>query len=442
MQETQPSIKRTLLGASCLAMQPLALNAMSVPVMAYLIHRIGATGYGQWMIASSLLSTFAVLSNMGLRGAFVRSLAMDRASATSQLAEQLSLRMALAILAAVAAVGVCRLLNYPTIIVRCASVGSIGLIGTALSTTLADFMQAFHRVKTVALVNFISGLLLTIASLLIAVTTTSPVPIAAAYLTGPLVSLCLLIIHIRRLGYRISLQWNPTRFRELLIRSRFFTAQQLLAVGSSQAENLILPKLVGVGQFGFFTAGAILPNRLTAIPDGFCTAAYPVMSQACAVKGPNGLRPLMFKYLSIAAIGGIILAATLSMVARPVSVFLFPQYFAPCAAVLSISAWSLPFVAMESVMGYALNAAGKDAEQSRVSVPAATVGLMVSIFLVSSMGIIGASFSMLLRPCIRVAFLAAPFCRTFGGTGKMELHSDNDMVLKIPASLFRIREVG
>jgi O-antigen/teichoic acid export membrane protein len=205
---------------------------------------------------------------------------------------------------------------------------------------------------------------------------------------------------------------------------------------------LILPQLVGINQFGFFTAGALLANRLTAIPDGFCTAAYPAMSQACAAGGPGSGRSIMFRYAAIAGTVGIAMAIALTLAAGPISWILFPRHPEPFTTVLRITVWSLPFVAVELVMGYALNAAGNDAAQSRVSVPAAFVSLAISISLVTTLGIIGASLSMLLRPAVRADFLAPLFRKTFHADPEAHPCADGNGILSIYPQPMATRKAG
>lgn len=430
MQESQaqssPPLRTILVGAFCLSLQPLVLNALSVPVMGFLIHRLGAAGYGQWMVATSLLSVCAILTNLGLRGAFVRSVACDPASAATQLAEQLGLRLVLTALAAILAVTVCCLLEYSPAVVYCTIIGGVGLIATTFAATLADFLQANHRIKTVAAVNFTAGLGLTAASLAVALASKSPVAIAAVYLTGPILSAVLLARVVQNDGWPVRFRCNARRFGQLLARSRFFAAQQFLAACSAQAEALMLPRLVGMNQFGFFTAGSLLANRLTVIPDGLCTAAYPAMARACA-SGERGRRTgMMFCYVAIAAIGGAALAVAGTLVAGPVSRILFPSQPLLFATVVRITIWSLPLMAVESVMGYALNAAGKDAPQSRASVPAAIISLAISVVLVTALGVSGACVSMLLRPAVRGVFLTPLFVRTFRPVSESRLGVECD----------------
>jgi O-antigen/teichoic acid export membrane protein len=413
-QHTQsvPSVHRTLVGAICLSLQPLALAALSVPVIAIIIRRLGPEGYAQWMVSTSLLAVCAVLTSLGLRGAFVRRVAADPAASEGALADQLGLRLLLAGLAGIVVIAVCSLLGYPSPVLWCTVVGSAGVLLTTFATTMADMLQSHHRLKTLAGVNTVAGLALTGVSLLTAWSGAGPVAIAAAYLTGPVVSGAMLYTIVRRQICPVAVHWDVRRFWGLLVGSRFFAAQQLLAAGSAQAEALLLPRLIGLGQFGYFSAGAMLVNRLTALPDGLCTAAYPGMARAFAKGGVQG-RSLVTKYLVIAAVGGAVVAFAGVLLADLIGRILFPNGSELFGTVAKVTIWALPLMAIDSVMGNALNAAGKDAAQARASVPAAVASLVGAATLVYGLGITGACWSMLLRPCVRIAFLAPVLVATF-----------------------------
>jgi O-antigen/teichoic acid export membrane protein len=167
-----------------------------------------------------------------------------------------------------------------------------------------------------------------------------------------------------------------------------------------------------MNQFGYFSAGAVLANRLTALPDGLCTATYPGMANACAA-GPQHGRPLVLKYLLIAACGSVAVAAAAFFAAGPLGRILFPSQPVLFVEIARITVWSLPLMAVELVIGNALNAAGKDSAQARASLPAAAIALLGAVLLVSTMGLTGACWSMLLRPLVRSVFLAPIMVRTF-----------------------------
>jgi len=405
-------LNESLYSTACISLQPLLLNALSLPVMAYIIHRLGPESYGQWMVATSILAVCSILTNLGLRGAFVRRVATDPASAGAALADQLGLRILLAVLAAVLTVLVCRLLEYSPQVLGCAIVGAAGLALTTIATTLADLLQAFQRIKTLAAVNLVAGLALTGVSVVAAYSGTGPVGMAAAYLTGPVLSASLLIAIVRKQCCPVTVRWDMRSFGKLLTGSRFFATQQLLFAMSNQAEALMLPRFVGMNQFGFFTAGTLVANRLTVIPEGLCTAAYPAITKTWASNASRATA-LVWGYLAVAVVGGIGIALCGCLAADAIGRILFPNNPALFAQVVRITIWSLPLMGVESVIGYALNAAGKDAAQARAYVPAAAASLMISITLFAISGLMGACWAMVFRPAVRATFLTPAFLATF-----------------------------
>src|ERR1044071_9217231 len=92
--------------------QSLFLNVLSIPATAYIVHRLGPFGYGQWAIAASLVAASGVLSNFGLRTLFSRDVAQNPANAAKGLAHQLGLRAFLTMGAFLLALGFCLAMGY------------------------------------------------------------------------------------------------------------------------------------------------------------------------------------------------------------------------------------------------------------------------------------------------------------------------------------------
>ncbi len=412
-----PTVRRTLIGAAFLSIQPLALNALSVPAMAYIIHQLGPERYAQWAASVGLLAFLTVLTNLGLRAAFVRTVAGDPGAARNALADQLGLRVTLSIVAGSIALVACVLLGYSGTVVGCAALGALGLVLTSAATTLGDLVQATHRIRSLAIVNLISGLALTAASVAAATAGAGPLGMAAAYITGPAVSAVLLAVHVQRRVCPVSLRWSAARFRGLLVQSRFLAAHQLLFAGSGHVEALLSPRLLGMQTFGVFAAGAMLANRLVALPDALCAAAYPVMAAANRRgSGPGGL--IMLRYLAIVVAGSLVIAGTGTALAGPLGRLLLPAEADVFAFVVRVTIWSLPLIGIELVLGYSLSAAGRDSLQARLAVHAAAISLVGSIGLVVWFGIEGACWSMLFRPAVRASFLAGASIRTFGAASR------------------------
>ena len=405
------TFRRSLLGGTCLAFQPLVLNVLSLPVMAYIIHGLGPSAYGQWTMATAMIGALGVFANLGLRGAFIRQVAGEPHKASTALAEQLGLRLILATIAAVSAIILCLILRYPIVVTECAAVGAAAMIVSTLAMTFVDFLQGTGRIATVAGVNMMAGILLTAGSAMVIWFGMGPVALSAAYLIGPVVS-AMALLNIVRKDIRVRIRFDRFRGLRLLRDSKGFTVQTLLNSASSYVEALLLPQLVGAAYFGFYSAGTLLPKRLAAIPDGFCTAAYPMLAQRfhdCRVRGTR----LTMSWLGFISISCLSITLGVFLLAGPIAHILFPMQPESCRMVIRLTVWALPLFGIESALGYAMNAAGADAAVARASLPAALCIVVLSIVLMSQLGIFGACIAIPLRHGVRIIMLSVCYSRWF-----------------------------
>jgi O-antigen/teichoic acid export membrane protein len=410
---TAPTTTRaTLTGAVWLSAQPLLLNAISVPVTAIIIRSLGAERYGEWMIAVAVMTVAAVLGNLGLRGTFIRHVAQRPEDAQRALAEQIGLRLALSILAALLGVGACWALGYGATVIACAALGGVALALTALGSTMTDLLQAFGRMRTIASVALIAGLALTLLSLAVALGGGSAVEVACAYLVGPLLSIVLLRRVLHREGLQLAMRLDAASAARLLRRCRHFASQQVLSTSSAHAEALLLPRLVSAADFGLFAAGTMPAARLATVPDAIASSAFPGLSATCG-RDRRSAGPLVRRVAAAAVAVGVALAIALTLIAEPLGAILFPEGFGAFGLVVAISAWSLPLLGAELVIGTAVNAAGEDAKFARIALPSALVTIAVTVALVLGFGVVGAAWATVVRPALRLAALA-PLChRTF-----------------------------
>lgn len=391
-----PRMRGALLGGACLSLQPLLLSALMLPVTAYVVRGLGPTAYGQWATATAIVAVVTFVANLGLRGAFVRSVARSPASAEAAFAEQMGARTGLSLVAAALAVGLSVALRHPPVVVLCTGVSAAGLLLMTVSTTAADTLQALQRLPTVAGANVAAGLSLSLASVVAVRSGAGPVAVAASYLVGSAVSSALLLAVIRRRHFRPRVRWDARRCGSLLRAARFLGAQQFVFSVANNAEALIIPGLVGPTVFGFFSAGALLANRLTAIPEGLCSAAYPAMVDARRA-GTRAVVAVFLRFLAVDVLACAAAALAVGFLAPAVAGLLFPGQSEVCERVMRVTIWLLPALGVHSAVGYLFNALDMDAEQARASFAGAVASLGLTCLLVWRFGIVGASWSMVLR---------------------------------------------
>lgn len=389
-------LRRHLSGAAYLIIQPLLLNAISLPVTAYIIRSLGAKGYGEWVTATTLAATVSFLTNLGLRMHFVRRVAQDHEVASEAISEQLGIRVLLAGTAAAICIAACACLRYPSVVLACTVVSALSLILSVVQTAFADLMQAVGKLKAMATVNLISGLLLTGASIVVARFGWGPLALALSYVVGPATGMLMGGWYVRNRICPFGIRWNLPRFGQILWQSRVLGSQLFAAAIGNQAEALLVPKLAGLATNGIFTAGMILPTRLGIVPDGLNTAFYPVLSRNHRESQGGFVRTALL-YLIASAGACILIALAISVLANPISSLLFPHQATVCRRVMQITCWTLPCIAVASCIGYTLNACGRERTECVCSVTGNMIGVVISVVCVARFGLIGACCSIVLR---------------------------------------------
>ncbi len=416
------------------SVQPLILSGAMLPATAYVIHSLGPTAYGQWTTAASLIAVANVLTNLGLRGPFVRSVAANPETGGSALADQLGIRLVLAVLSGVVAIAACvagcMFAGWPPVVLFCTIIGAVGLIFGTINATAFDLLQGLQRLSMVAIFTMISGVILTGTSVLVVWRGGGPIGVAVAYLLGPTVAaaLSLYVIHKK---YPVTISWHPGRSARLLWNARFFAAQQLVNTASDKVTGITVASLLGQTAMGYFAAGSLLADRLSMLPDGLGNAAYSTMARA-SQRGARAVVEVLNHYLLLAVL--VCLPATLliTLLAGPIARLLFPHQPEVCQDVIRITVWLLPLAGIECILGYSLNALHKDAAQARASLFSA-IHLLFAGFLVWKFGLIGASWAMVLRSVVRLAVIMPCVVRTFGPLIRESRRTKSTIVTEVTA---------
>jgi O-antigen/teichoic acid export membrane protein len=407
------NLNRAYIGALCVSLQPLLVSAIALPVTAYVIRTLGATQYGHWATTLTLVTLAMLLCNLGLRGNFVRAVVRHPDQAGRLLAEQLGLRLALCLPAAVVALTSCLMLGYPQVVLACTAIAVLWMTLNVITTTAADLLQARHRLAAVAGVNGISGVLLAGVMAVAAYAGSGPLGVAGSYTLGALVAAALMLGVVARAGIPLGVSFRWQRAREMLWGGRHLGAQLLLNNGANQIEHVLVPRLMGATLFGQFAAGALLSTRLQALPDGAASAAYSAIAEVDRTAGRPAARRVFLRFLGISTLGCVAASTAVSFLVEPVSTLLFPNGAETCAQVMRITIWSLPLVALVGIFGSALNALGHDALQARVTLVASLCHLVLASFLIWNFGIIGAAWSIVGQEALWLVFLTPGIISAF-----------------------------
>ena len=402
-----------LSGSIWFVCQPILLNAISVPVTAFIYYRLGKYNLGEWATAAGLIAAASFISNLGLRTLFIRDLSRNPDSIEQLLGTQLALRCNLSLAAGVVAALLALVLHYPAEITYCVLINFVGLVLSTLATVFTDVLQSQERFAAITTVNFASGILLTVASLLAVVHSTSPVQLSLSYLVGPVVSICVLAPLVAK-QTAIKPDWSWERHRELLRAVKAMTASQALSAIQERVEQLTAPRLVGIAQFGLFTGGSRPANRLSVIPDGVATVYFPRVASAFVDNRENANR-MVVQLFTLSITASLATATLITILAHAISLLIFRQGAAQYSPIIQATVWALPLQGLLYPLQYALQAGGWHAAAAQKSTAATALNIAVSVLLVYLYRLPGACASLVLRPLLSSVALLPLFARMFPG---------------------------
>ncbi len=393
--------------------QPILLNAFSVPVTAFIFYRLGQFHLGEWATAASLIAATSFVSNLGLRTIFVRDLAQQTEHEESLVAAQLGLRLLLSVAAGTIALCVCALVHYSPVITACVLVNFIGMVLSTIASVFMDVMQARQRFTDISRVNLAAGVLLTLASLLAVMRSTSPILLSFSYLLGPVISVAVFGALVSR-SITIRPDWDRNRHRKLLHQIRSLAANLTLATLQERIEQLVVPRLVGVAEFGLFTGGSMPADRLGIVPDGLATVYYPIIARTHSNEPKNTTKPVE-QLFTISLISAITVSTLITFLARPISILIFRHNANLYQPIIQLTIWALPLQSVALSVVYALQAAGQHAEAARRNAVSSITSIVISLLLIGKLHLVGACVSLLLKPLITASAVLPMFTRTFPG---------------------------
>ena len=419
-------LRRPLFGASLLAVQPLVLNLINLPAVAFIIRTLNDHAYGEWALALSLNTAAVIITNLGLRPFFVRRISEDPSCTNEAFRDQLGARSLLAVVAAAVSIGATLAFGYPMTVVLCTSVLAVGLIGVALTSCVADLLQAREELPALAAINMVSGLALTGTAVVATYAGFGAVGLAFSYLVGPVLSCILALRYVHRRNVPIAATLSIRRTLQLVNEARLLGSKVFVFTMGNQAENLLVPMAAGMAVFGQFAAATILIRRLEVIPDALCSAFYPHMARAWNDGRRSRLRLLAFIPVVLCLPPALVIFA----LADPIGGFLFPENPLTTAYVVRATVWYLPLIALAHGTGFALNAVHRDAQDAMILMSATVISLLTTPLLIWHLGLQGACISLLLRQALVGGLRLPLLLYASGGSG-----SDEDAMPILPVVL-------
>lgn len=333
-----PSKIGTLLrGFSVTAALRVGRLMMSLVLTSFLARHVGQGGFGQLMVAMSIVSVMLCASELGFNRITVRELVREPASAWQTLGATFYSRLTLG------AVLYAGLAAY--ILVAKPEHGMLLLIYGALllshaGTEIVAWLEAQQFVGRMAMAQF-AGFAISAVFITAGLVMDAPVWFfALTYNIECWAALAIAGVTFHRLGGRMrQWRWSAPRAVGLLRESWFELVSQLALLLLFRIDTIMVEAIRGKDEAGIYGAAVRVSEVVYFIPVILSTVFLPPLLQLRA-SDPDRYQRRFADYFGISLLIAIPGAAALAFAAPHVIAVLFGRDFSASARILTIHAWS------------------------------------------------------------------------------------------------------
>jgi len=320
---------------------------------------LGATGYGDYVLVSTMVIVATTIANFGMRPMIIRMVSREKERAATLLSNVLAVRLAFAGAIYLGLIAFASLAGYPKEIRTLVVIGGLATLFNCVQDALDAVMIAFERMQALGLFIVLSSLVFTTTGIAVLWFGYGLVWLfsvnAAVEALFVLISGCFIWSRLARFGFSLDF----AVVKSVLVGGFPFFITILFGFTDTKVDVLMLSLVSGpidnrlaIGYYG--PAHTILMTILL-LPRSVNTALVPVVSQKLYIE-PDVVRNLVEKATKV-----IMITVSLPLILLTslfsehlVRLILGPQ-FLPTATALAVLGWAYAFQAMNlpshSVLG-------------------------------------------------------------------------------------------
>jgi O-antigen/teichoic acid export membrane protein len=350
------------------------------------ISHVGAQELGRWRFAQAIVMYLIVATDAGLSMLAVREVARSRTDLDRYAGPLLVIRLLLASVA----------LTTSILIIGPGSNADAGWFYVAMILTivpaalsLAHIVQGLEKMRTYALVRFVSGGLASSIGLVAFVLTHNLITLVIPVIVVGLIVDLGLVVYLRAIvafDFRIG---TPRLWMELLLPALPFLVGALCIQLISNVDAVIIGTSLGERELGIYAAAYVLAGQFLLLSGPISWAMYPRLATlheegAGFDRAVRELSGVLGLFVLPACVGAILVAPSLI-------VGIYGREYQRSIPLLAIL-MGMPLIGFyNGAMGQALNAARLHATVARVAALAAGVSVLLNIALVPTLGLTAAA---------------------------------------------------
>lgn len=359
--------------------QPLTW-ASSAVLAIMLPHFLGDAALGKYGFAIGLTLLAGLLANLGVSAYLTKEVARAPWRAGEMTVNALALRLPLSVVAAAVPIGIVTLRPRDAVTQTVVLILSAGILVDAVRAVVQGTLQGLHRMTTLAAFPAVTGAVYAGAAALALTRGYGVEFVAAAFVTGQFAGLVVNTIALWRALPGIP---RPTMqaCRLLLIGGLPFFVWQAALVVYGQIDSVLLSYLTNDAVVGWYVAAYRVVTLPIFVPTVLMTVAFPALS--AAARDPERFDRIVQRAVQVVLVATMPMALGIMLLPdRIVQALHWSDSFQHSVLPIVLLAPSFPLIAVDMMIGTALNARDRQRQWAVTGVAAALLNPALNFLLI------------------------------------------------------------
>ncbi len=379
----------------------LALILQKIISFTYFIiltRSLGLETMGQYYAAISFTTIFAIFIDLGFANTLTREVAKHQDQAKNWLGNVITLKIPLAILTLLVALGTASIFGYTGLAFKLIMISSISMVLDSFTTTFFAAIRGFHNLKFESISSVIFQLIVLSLGYLALVNNFG---VLAAMAVLAIASAYNFVYSFLMVRYRLNLKWKLL-FEISFVKNIFYISWPFALFAIFQRfylyiDSVMIGVLANYHQVGVYQIAFKIINALQFLPMAFTASLYPAMSSYWLNNREQLIKSFerAMNYLimiSLPIIGGVIaLDDKIIEIFKAGNEAIWP---------LRISILALFFIFVNFPIGSLLNACDRQRKNLLFMAFVTITSVIANLFLIPRFEAIGASITVLVTNAI------------------------------------------
>ncbi len=373
-----------------------AARAIGFAGTVYVARRLGADAYGVVAVAAAIVLYFTYVADLAQELIGAREVAA-RPAAVEQLVPALVTARLAAALACIVVLGVFGLVILPQPDGAMLATTALTLLTVACSTRFV--FLGLQRPAGVAIARICTEAVSVGLLLLLVHDVGDMARVPLARVAGDGIAAVLLVVLLRRAGFRLPVRWDPPLVRPIVISAAPLVAHAMLGLAIFNSDLIFLKSLHDAQMAGAYAAAYTIVSFMLNLGITYGNRLLPGFTRLLA--DPAKVRALYDSAMTQLFAAALPIAAGGCLLAGGLMETVFGPAYAGAVPALQVLIWSVVAAYIRTVVTFALIAHHQQSFVLRITAWSAVANLVLNVLLISRYGMIGAASATLATEVFR-----------------------------------------